>query len=86
MLGQGGPVKVFVAMRPVDFRKGIGGLAMAVQEVFGLAPFGGAVFVFRLKRTDRIKLPVRDQTGMVLVHKRQEGDAVALTLQATPRR
>ena len=73
MFGQGGPVKVFVAMRPVDFRKGIDGLALAVQEMFGLDPFSGAVFVFRSKRADRIKLLAWDQTGMVLVHKRLEG-------------
>jgi transposase len=73
MLGQGGPVKVFVATRPVDFRKGIDGLALAVQEMLGLDPFCGAVFVFRAKRADRIKLLVWDQTGMVLVHKRLEG-------------
>ena len=66
-------MKVFVAMRPVDFRKGIDGLALAVQEMFGLDPFCGAVFVFRSKRADRIKLLVWDQTGMVLVHKRLEG-------------
>ncbi|WP_284262162.1 IS66 family insertion sequence element accessory protein TnpB [Roseicyclus amphidinii] len=75
MLGQGGPVKVYVATRPVDFRKGIDGLALAVQEMFGLDPFCGAVFVFRSKRADRIKLLVWDQTGMVLVHKRREGAA-----------
>ena len=57
MFGQSGPVKVFVATRPVDFRKGIDGLALAVQEMFGLDPFCGAVFVFRSKRADRIKLP-----------------------------
>jgi transposase len=73
MFGQGGPVKVYVATRPVDFRKGIDGLALAVQEMFGLDPFCGAVFVFRAKRADRIKLLVWDQTGMVLVHKRLEG-------------
>ena len=56
MFGQGGAVKVFVATRPVDFRKGIDGLALAVQEMFGLDPFCGAVFVFRSKRADRIKL------------------------------
>ena len=72
MFGQGGPVKVFVATRPVDFRKGIDGLALAVQEMFGLDPFCGAVFVFRSKRADRIKLLMWDQTGMVLVHKRLE--------------
>ena len=40
--------------RPVDFRKGIDGLALAVQEVIGLDPFSGAAFVFRAKRADRI--------------------------------
>jgi transposase len=73
LLGQGGPVKVYVATRPVDFRKGIDGLALAVQEMLGLDPFCGAVFVFRAKCADRIKLLVWDQTGMVLVHKRLEG-------------
>jgi transposase len=72
MFVQGGQVKVFLATRPVDFRKGIDGLALAVQEMFGLDPFCGAVFVFRSKRADRIKLLVWDQTGMVLVHKRLE--------------
>jgi transposase len=38
MFGHGGPVKVFVATRPVDFRKGIDGLAVAVQEMFGMDP------------------------------------------------
>jgi transposase len=56
MFGQCGPVKVFVATRPVDFRKGIDGLSLAVQEMFGLDPFCGAVFMFRSKRADRIKL------------------------------
>ena len=73
MFGQGGPVKVFVATRPIDFRKGIDGLGLAVQEMFGLDPFCGAIFVFRARRADRIKLLVWDQTGMVLVHKRLEG-------------
>ena len=47
MLSQGGPAKVDVATRPVDFRGGIDGLALAVQEMLGLDPFCGAVFVFR---------------------------------------
>jgi len=37
MFGHGVPVKVFVATRPVDFRKGIDGLALAVQQMFGIA-------------------------------------------------
>ncbi|WP_081994683.1 IS66 family insertion sequence element accessory protein TnpB [Paracoccus sp. PAMC 22219] len=66
-------MKVYVGMRPVDFRKGIDGLALVVQEMFGLDSFCGARFVFRAKRADHIKLLVRNQTGMVLVHKRLEG-------------
>jgi len=65
MFGHGGSVKVFVATRPVDFRKGIDGLALAVQEMFGMDPFCGSAFVFRAKRADRIKLLIWDQTGMV---------------------
>jgi len=43
MFGHGGLVKVFVATRPVDFRKGSDGLALAVQEMFGMDPFCGSV-------------------------------------------
>jgi transposase len=73
MIAPGGELKVYVATRPVDFRKGIDGLALAVQEMFGLDPFCGAAFVFRSNRADRIKVLVWDRTGMVLVHKRLEG-------------
>jgi transposase len=59
--------------RALHNRKGIDGLALAVQEMFGLDPFCGAAFVFRSKRADRIKVLVWDRTGMVLVHKRLEG-------------
>ena len=73
MIGAGGPLRVYVATRPIDFRKGHDGLAAAVQEMFGLDRFNGAAYVFRSKRADRIKILVWDRTGMVLVHKRLEG-------------
>lgn len=75
MIGTGGPLRVYVATRPIDFRKGHDGLAAAVQEMFGLDPFSGAAYVFRSKRADRIKILVWDRTGIVLVHKRLEGAA-----------
>jgi transposase len=65
--------KVYVATRPIDFRKGHDGLAAAVQEMIGEDPFSGAVFVFRSKRADRLKVLVWDRTGLVLIHKRLEG-------------
>ena len=73
MIAPGAQLRVYVATRPVDFRKGHDGLAAAVQEMIGLDPFCGAAFVFRSKRADRIKLLVWDGNGMVLIHKRLEG-------------
>ena len=69
----GADLKIYMATRPVDFRRGLDGLAAAVQEMLGLDPFAGAAFVFRAKRADRIKILVWDGTGLVLVYKRLEG-------------
>jgi transposase len=73
MIAPDAHLRVYVATRPIDFRKGHDGLAVAVQEMLGKDPFSGAVFVFRSKRADRIKILVWDRTGMVLIHKRLEG-------------
>jgi len=72
VIGPTGAVKVMVATRPVDFRKGADGLAVLVRETMGADPFGGAVYVFRSKRADRIKLIFWDGTGMCLYAKRLE--------------
>ncbi|PHP18929.1 hypothetical protein CG471_15000 [Sphingobium sp. IP1] len=69
-----GPLKVLVATQPVDFRKGMAGLASLVQQELRLDPFSGMLFVFRARRADRIKLLLLDGTGLVLVTKRlQDG-------------
>jgi transposase len=61
-----------VATRPVDFRKGAEGLAALVRETMGADPFSGAVYVFRAKRADRVKLIFWDGTGVCLFAKRLE--------------
>jgi len=48
------------------------GLAAVVQNEFELDAFSGAIFVFRAKRADRLKLVVWDGTGLVLINKRLE--------------
>jgi transposase len=58
-------VKVFVASHPVDFRKGPDGLLALVREV-GSDPFNGALYVFRAKRVDRVKIVWWDGTGVVV--------------------
>ena len=40
-------VRVLIATRPVDFRRGADGLAATVQTMLRQDPFCGAVFVFR---------------------------------------
>ena len=70
MILPSGPVRIYVATRPVDFRKGIDGLAALAQEELRLDPFSGVVLVFRARRADRLKILLWDGSGMVLIAKR----------------
>lgn len=72
MIGPTGAVRVMVATSPVDFRKGAEGLAALVRETMIADPFSGAVYVFRAKRADRVKLIYWDGTGLCLFAKRLE--------------
>jgi transposase len=72
MIGSSGAVRVMLATRPVDFRKGMDGLAALVRDAMGADPFSGTVYVFRSKRADRVKLLVWDGSGLVLATKRLE--------------
>ena len=75
MIGPTGAVRVMVATRPVDFRKGAEGLAALVREEIKADPFSGVVYVFRAKRADRVKLIYWDGTGICLFAKRLEEGA-----------
>jgi transposase len=72
VIGPTAAVRVMMATRPVDFRKGVDGLAALVREVMGADPFSGTVYVFRAKRADRVKLVFWDGTGVCLFAKRIE--------------
>ena len=65
-------LRVMVASKPVDFRKGMDGLASMVTQELLADPFAGDVFIFRSKRTDRIKLILWDGSGLCMVTKRLE--------------
>ena len=65
-------VRVLVATKPVDFRKGMDGLAALVQERLRDDPFSGTIFVFRSKRADRVRLIWWDGSGLCLFAKRLE--------------
>ena len=56
-------VRILLASKPVDFRKGAHALAALAAAELGTDPFSGVVLVFRAKRADRATfciLPVRD--------------------------
>jgi transposase len=75
VIGPTGAVRVMMATKPVDFRKGAEGLAALVREQMQADPFCGAVYVFRAKRADRVKLVFWDGTGVCLFAKRLEDGA-----------
>ena len=69
MIGLPPGVRVLVATKPVDFRKGADTLAALAKEALKQDPYAGTVLVFRAKRADRIKVLVSDGTGLVLYWK-----------------
>ena len=75
MMLPGTELQVMVATKPVDFRKQMDTLAAFVQEALGADPYSGAVYVFRAKRADRVKLLWWDGTGICLLTKRLESGA-----------
>ena len=65
-------VRIMVATKPIDFRKGHDSLAAMVKNELHKDPFTGTVFVFRAKQADRLKLLYWDGTGLVMAYKRLE--------------
>src|SRR5690625_6068726 len=72
MIGPGTGVRVYLAAGITDMRKGITGLAARAQEVLRQSPACGAVFAFRGRRGDRLKLLYWDGQGFCLYYKRLE--------------
>jgi transposase len=63
-------MRILVAVEPVDFRKGIDGLARVCKEALRQDPFNGWVFVFRNRSATALKVLVYDGQGFWLCQKR----------------
>ena len=63
-------MRILIAIRPVDFRKGIDGLSSICREKMHIDPFSGYVFVFKNKKSTAIKVLVYDGQGYWLCQKR----------------
>ena len=69
MIGLPGNVRVYLACGSTDMRRGIDGLSTLVEAAIQEAPGSGAIFGFRGKRADRIKLLWWDGQGFCLFYK-----------------
>ena len=63
-------MKILVAVEPVDFRRGLDGLAAVCRQALKTDPLSGALFVFTSRRRHAIKCLVYDGQGFWLCQKR----------------
>jgi transposase len=75
VIGVPAGTRVLVATHPVDFRRGADSLAALVREQLRHDPFSGAIYIFRSKRADRLKILAWDGSGLALFWKRLEHGA-----------
>jgi transposase len=63
-------MRILVAIEPVDFRKGIDGLAGFCRQKLEQDPLSGCAFVFRSRKGTAVKILVYDGQGFWLCQKR----------------
>jgi len=63
---------VHLATEPVDMRKSINGLSVLVDDLLGMNPLNGQMFVFYNRHRDKIKILYWDRNGFCLWYKRLE--------------
>jgi len=63
-------MRILVAIEPVDFRRGIDGMARLCREALASDPFSGTAYVFRSRRGKAIKILIYDGQGFWLCYKR----------------
>ena len=64
--------RIFVAVAPVDLRRGFDGLSAYVQKVLDRQVLEGGLFVFTNRRKNRLRLLWWDGSGLWLATKRLE--------------
>ncbi|MCW2279443.1 IS66 family insertion sequence element accessory protein TnpB [Heliophilum fasciatum] len=72
MLNETTVERVYLACGSTDMRKSIDGLAILVNEHFGLDPFAPCLFVFCNRQRDKVKILQWDHNGFWLYYRRLE--------------
>ena len=65
-------VRIVVATKPVDFRKGMRSLAVLVEQALGQDPFAATLYVFTNRRRTQLKALYFDRSGYCVWAKRLE--------------
>ena len=64
------PAHIWIAVAPVDMRRGLDGLSAIVQRSLGHAPCAGSAFIFRNRAGNRLRLLLWDGNGVWLCQRR----------------
>lgn len=64
--------EVWLCTAPIDFRKGMYGLASLVEAQLGTSPFSGRLFIFTNRRRTGVKILYWEKNGFCLWQKRLE--------------
>lgn len=64
------PGQIWLAVAPVDMRRGLDGLSGIVQQSLGHAPCAGSAFIFRNRSGNRLRLLLWDGNGVWLCQRR----------------
>ena len=72
MIGVAGSLRIFVCTQPADMRRSFDGLSGMAQNLMQQDPLSGALFVFRNRNRDRLKIMYWDKDGLAIWYKRLE--------------
>lgn len=64
------PSQIWLAVAPVDMRRGLDGLSAIVQQSLGHSPCTGSAFIFRNRAGNRLRLLLWDGNGVWLCQRR----------------
>ena len=64
------PAHIWVAVAPIDMRRGLDGLSAIVQQSLGHSPCAGSAFIFRNRAGNRLRLLLWDGNGAWLCQRR----------------
>ena len=64
------PAQIWLAVAPVDMRRGLDGLSAIVQQSLGHSPCAGSAFIFRNRAGNRLRVLLWDGNGAWLCQRR----------------